>query len=261
MLEFLQRRSFKFNGLKIMLVIEKSELTVKKNNQIQAMFNSIAPRYDLLNRLLSIGYDRYWRKIAVREFELFENKKYLDMATGTADIALEIAKKHPKPSQIIGMDFSISMLKLGHQKISTRNIGKTIKLIPGAAENIPLKDHTFDGAISAFGVRNFLDTQQGIREMYRILKPNGKIVILEFSFPKKGLLSRNYRCYFEKILPLVGRIFSGHKKAYSYLPASVANFPQGEAFNEILKRSGFKNVSFKPLTLGIVTLYTGKKNA
>ena len=243
------------------LAIEKSELPVNGTNPIQAMFNAVAPRYDLLNRLLSIGYDRHWRKEAVREFESVENKKYLDVATGTADIALEIAKRHPKPSQIVGMDFSISMLKLGHKKISTNHFGKGIKLIPGAAENIPLKDHTFDGAITAFGVRNFLDAKQGLREMYRILKPNGKIVVLEFSFPKKGLLNRLYRLYFEKILPLLGRIISGHKSAYSYLPASVANFPQGEAFNEILECSGFKSVSFKPLTLGIVTLYTGIKNA
>ena len=225
------------------------------------MFNAVAPRYDFLNRLLSMGYDRHWRKEAVRAFDSVENKRYLDVATGTADIALEIAKRYPKPSQIVGMDFSDSMLKQGSKKISTNHLKKEIKLIPGAAENIPLKDSTFDGAITAFGVRNFLDVKQGLKEMYRILKPNGKIVILEFSFPKKGILNKLYRLYFEKILPLIGRIISGHESAYSYLPASVMRFPQGEAFNEILECSGFKNVSFKPITLGIVTLYTGMKNA
>ena len=240
--------------------MEKSKLLINESNHIQAMFNAVAPRYDLLNRLLSIGYDRHWRKAAVREFDSVGNKKYLDVATGTADIALEIANKYPKPSQIVGMDFSISMLKLGSKKISTNNFENRIKLIPAAAENIPMKDRTFDGAITAFGVRNFLDAKKGLKEIYRILKPNGKIVVLEFSFPKKGLLNKIYRLYFEKILPLLGRIISGHKSAYSYLPVSVAKFPQGEAFNEILECSGFKNVSLKPLTLGIVTLYTGIKN-
>lgn len=243
-----------------MLATEKTELPIRGANQIQAMFNAVAPRYDLLNRLLSAGFDRRWRKVAVREFDFVGDETFLDVATGTADIALEIADRHPKPSRIIGMDFSLSMLKLGSEKISTKNLNRTIQLIPGAAENIPLKDQTFDGAITAFGVRNFADAQKGLREMYRVLKPNGKIVVLEFSFPKNGLLQWLYRFYFEKILPLTGRIISGHKSAYSYLPASVASFPQGETFNKLLKDSGFKNVSFKPLTLGIVTLYTGMKS-
>ena len=139
-------------------------------------------------------------------------------------------------------------------------MGKEIPLIPASAENIPLKDQIFDGAITAFGVRNFSDARKGILEMYRVLKPNGKIVILEFSFPKYRLLQWLYRLYLEKILPVTGRIISGHKTAYSYLPISVANFPQGEAFKELLENSGFKKVSFKTLTIGIVTLYTGIKN-
>ena len=244
-----------------MQVIDQTEFPVKGTNPIQAMFNEIAPKYDLLNRILSIGYDKHWRRVAVSEFDIDINKKYLDVATGTSDIALEIGKSYPKPAQVIGIDFSFSMLKLGHQKISTNNIGNKIKLISCAAENISLKGNTFDGVITAFGVRNFLDTQQGLREMYRILKPNGKIVILEFSFPQKWFLTRIYRFYFEKILPLIGRIISGHKSAYSYLPGSVANFPQGETFNGILESTGFKNISIKPLTFGIVTIYTGIKYA
>ena len=243
------------------MAIEKIELPAEETNPVQAMFNAVAPRYDLLNRLLSIGVDRHWRKVAVREFEQVENKKYLDMATGTADVALEFAKIHSKASQIIGIDFSISMLKLGRQKIITNNFSKRIKLVPGAAENIPLNDDTFDGAITAFGVRNFIDAQKGLKEMCRILKPNGKIVVLEFSFPKNELLNKIYRFYFEKVLPFLGRLISGHKKAYSYLPVSVINFPQGKAFKELLECSGFKNVSFKSLTLGIVTIYTAIKNA
>jgi len=238
----------------------KSELPNKGINQIQAMFNAVAPRYDFLNRILSIGYDRYWRKIAVNQFGNISNKTFLDVATGTADIALEIAKRKPSALQVIGMDFSQSMLKLGSNKINENNLAKEIPLIPASAENIPLKDQIFDGAITAFGVRNFSDAQKGLLEMHRVLKPNGKIVILEFSFPQYRLLHWLYRLYFEKILPITGRIISGHKTAYSYLPISVANFPQGEAFKKIMENSGFKKVSFKTLTLGIVTLYTGIKN-
>ena len=158
------------------------------------------------------------------------------------------------------MDFSQSMLKLGNAKISKNNFNKEIPLIPASAENIPLKDQIFDGAITAFGVRNFSDPHKGLLEMYRVLKPNGKIVVLEFSYPKYRLLQSLYRFYFEKILPLTGRIISGHKTAYSYLPTSVISFPQGQAFKQLLENSGFKKVSLKTLTLGIVTLYTGIKN-
>jgi len=245
----------------IFLATEKPELFVSDVNEIQAMFNAVAPKYDFLNRLLSMGCDRYWRKAAVSEFQSFENKTFLDVATGTADVILEISKRYPKPTQIVGMDFSLSMLKLGNKKISNNKLNKTIKLIPGSAENIPFKDHSFDGAITAFGVRNFIDAKQGLREIYRILKPNGKIVVLEFSFPKNMILQRLYRYYFEKILPMTGRIISGHKIAYSYLPSSVISFPHGEAFKKLLEYSGFKNVSLKPLTFGIVTLYIGIKNA
>ena len=243
------------------LAIEKPELCVNGENQIQSMFNAVAPKYDFLNRLLSVGYDRYWRRAAVSEFKSLENKTFLDVATGTADIPLEIVKRHPKPMQIIGIDFSLSMLKVGEKKISNNKLNSDIKLISGAAENIPFKDHSFDGVITSFGVRNFMNAKQGLREMHRILKPNSKIVVLEFSFPKNIILQWLYRYYFEKILPVTGRIISGHKTAYSYLPSSVINFPQGETFKIMLECAGFKNISLKPLTLGIVTLYKGIKNA
>ena len=247
--------SLKFKPLRT--ILGKTPVPLSSSNQIQAMFNAVAPRYDFLNRLLSAGYDRRWRRLAVIELDLVASKNFLDVATGTADITLEIASRQPSSSnKIIGMDFSQSMLELGKNKVS----GLDIKLIPGSAENIPLKDKTFDGVITAFGVRNFSDAKQGLREMYRVLKPKGKIVVLEFSFPQNGLLQWLYRFYFENILPLTGRIISGHKSAYSYLPASVANFPQGNDFKKMLEESGFEDVSLKELTLGIVTLYTGKKN-
>ena len=241
------------------MTTENKELRINGANQIKAMFNAVAPKYDFLNRLLSVGFDRHWRKAAVSEFQSFGNKAFLDVATGTADIALEFGKRCPKPSQIVGMDFSLSMLKLGNKKISTNKLCKAITLIPGSAENIPFKDQSFDGVITSFGVRNFTDAKQGLREMHRILKPNGKIVVLEFSFPKNTILQSLYRYYFEKILPITGRVISGHKIAYSYLPSSVVNFPQGETFKKMLECSGFKNVTLKPLTLGVVTLYKGIK--
>jgi demethylmenaquinone methyltransferase/2-methoxy-6-polyprenyl-1,4-benzoquinol methylase len=250
----LNTESFKFKPLRN--ILEKTAVPLSGANQIQAMFNAVAPRYDFLNCLLSAGYDRRWRKLAVNEFESVANKTFLDVATGTADIALEIASRQPAPRKIIGMDFSQTMLELGNKKVS----GQDIRLIPGSAENIPLKDKIFDGVVTSFGVRNFSDAEQGLREMYRVLKPKGKIVVLEFSFPQNGLLQWLYRFYFENILPLTGRIISGHKSAYSYLPASVANFPQGNEFKKMLEESGFENVSFKQLTFGIVTLYTGLKN-
>ncbi len=240
--------------------INKPLILIKNKNHIQNMFNAVAPRYDFLNRLLSVGCDRYWRKIAVNQLGKVENKIYLDMATGTADIALEIAKRTPEALQITGIDCSNNMLELGRIKINKAKLNTAISLIPGSAENIPIKDQIFDGAITAFGVRNFSNFQKGLLEIHRVLKPNGIIVILEFSFPKNIFIQLIYRVYFKKILPIVGRLISRHKTAYSYLPESVTNFPQGEAFKNLLKDSGFNKVGFKTLSFGIVTLYTGIKN-
>jgi len=238
------------------------ELNILENrtNPIRDMFNAVAPRYDFLNGLLSVGRDKFWRKLAVDELEPVENRVFLDVATGTADIVLELALREASPSRIIGVDFSTTMLKLGKKKVNTRNRKSSIQLFPGTAEHLPLKNNTFDGAISAFGARNFSNINQGIREIYRVLKPQGKVVILEFSFPQNGLLQWLYRQYFEVVLPILGRLISGHKNAYSYLPDSVAGFPKGDAFAAILRDNGFKSVRFKQLTFGITTIYTGIKH-
>ena len=237
----------------------KHVVPADRANRIQEMFNAVAPRYDFLNGLLSAGCDKYWRKIAVDELEPVANRVFLDVATGTADIALGLAMRDA--SRIVGIDFSTRMLQLGKNKVSARNMQSSIQLFPGMAENLPLKSNIFDGAISAFGVRNFSNLNHGIREIHRILKPRGKIVILEFSFPQNGFLQWLYRLYFEKILPVMGRWVSGHKSAYSYLPDSVGSFPKGEAFASILKKAGFESVAFKELTFGVTTIYTGFKNA
>lgn len=232
---------------------------VDRTNTVQDMFNAVAPRYDFLNGLLSAGCDRYWRRIAVDELEPIANRFFLDVATGTADIALEVALRNK--SRVIGVDFSTAMLKLGKSKVNTRSLQSSVQLLPGTAEHLPLKSNSFDGAISAFGARNFADIHSAIGEIHRVLKPKGKVVILEFSFPQNGFLQWLYRLYFEKILPVMGRWISGHKSAYSYLPDSVGTFPKGEAFASILKKSGFESVAFKELTFGITTIYTGFKNA
>jgi demethylmenaquinone methyltransferase / 2-methoxy-6-polyprenyl-1,4-benzoquinol methylase len=230
-----------------------------KANPIQDMFNAVAPRYDFLNGLLSAGCDRYWRKIAVNELEPIVNRFFLDLATGTADIALEVALRDE--SQVIGVDFSTKMLELGKNKVIARNLQSSVQLFPGAAENLPLKTNSFDGVISAFGARNFADIDHAIDEIYRVLKPNGKIVILEFSFPQNTFLQWLYRLYFEKLLPVMGRLVSDHNSAYSYLPDSVESFPKGEAFASLLKKAGFESVAFKELTFGVTTIYTGFKHA
>ena len=234
------------------------EISADRANPIRDMFNAVAPRYDFLNRLLSAGCDKYWRKIAVDELEPVANRVFLDVATGTADIALELALRDT--SRVIGIDFSTTMLQLGTKKVAARGRQSSIQLVPGAAASLPLKSNSFDGAISAFGARNFSDINLGIREIHRVLKPQGKIVILEFSFPQNGLLQWFYRQYFGRVLPVLGRLISRHKDAYSYLPDSVESFPKGEAFASILKEHGFDSVNFKELTFGITTIYTGCKH-
>jgi demethylmenaquinone methyltransferase / 2-methoxy-6-polyprenyl-1,4-benzoquinol methylase len=235
-------------------------ISANETNPIRDMFNAVAPRYDFLNGLLSAGCDKYWRKLAVDELEPVANRIFLDVATGTADIALELVKRETPPSRVIGIDFSSTMLQLGKDKVIASGKQSSIRLFPGAAENLPLKSNSFDGAISAFGARNFSNLKYGISEIYRVLKPQGKIVILEFSFPQNGLLQWLYRQYFGKVLPVLGRLISRHKDAYSYLPDSVEGFPKGDAFAAILKENGFESVNFKELTFGITTVYTGFKH-
>ncbi len=234
---------------------------VTMTSSIHDMFDSIAPRYDFLNGLLSAGRDRYWRKMAVDELEPVADRVFLDVATGTADVALELASRDPAPSRIVGVDFSTAMLRLGKDKVLARNAQSSVRLFSGAAERLPLKSNIFDGAISAFGARNFSNLNDGIREIHRVLKPRGKIVILEFSFPRNGFLQWLYRLYFGKVLPVIGRWISGHKGAYFYLPDSVENFPKGAAFSTVLEENGFASISFKELTFGVVTVYTGFKHA
>ena len=226
--------------------------------QTREMFTSIAPRYDFLNRLLSVGQDKYWRKRAVDLLDPMGRDQILDVATGTCDIVIEIASRNLSV-RIFGIDFSQRMLDLGRTKVTQNNYDKSISFQIGSGEHLPFANESFDGVICAFGIRNFANVQMGLREFYRVLKPGGRIVILEFSVPQNQFLNAIYECYFNLILPKIGNFISGHSNAYTYLPESVTNFPNQKKFVEWIKKTGFKKVSFAELTFGIVSIHRGFK--
>ena len=226
--------------------------------QTREMFTSIAPRYDFLNRLLSVGQDKYWRKRAVDLLEPMETDHILDVATGTCDVVIEIARRNLSV-RLYGIDFSQRMLELGRTKVSQKNYNKSISFQIGSGECLPFANESFDGVICAFGIRNFSNVQLGLREFYRVLKPGGRIVILEFSLPQNQFLNKVYEWYFNLILPKIGNLISGHSNAYTYLPESVANFPNQKKFVEWIEKTGFKKVSIAELTFGIVSIHRGFK--
>jgi demethylmenaquinone methyltransferase/2-methoxy-6-polyprenyl-1,4-benzoquinol methylase len=219
------------------------------------MFDSIAHRYDFLNHFLSLGLDIRWRKFAVNKLNLSGGEKIIDIASGTGDFSIETRKF--KPSLVLGVDVSLNMLRIFRQKALRKKV-KNLNLLCAEAENLPFKDETFDVCLVAFGVRNFSDLGMGLSEIYRILKPGGKLAVLEFSLPDKTFRSV-YFFYFRKILPLIGRIFSKHKDAYTYLPESVLKFPEGGSFVKILNDIGFREVKMWRLTFGVVTFYLAYK--
>ncbi len=221
------------------------------------MFDQIAHRYDFLNHLLSFGTDRWWRKRAVAMLKDIKNAYILDIATGTADLAIS-AHRALKPRKIIGIDISDKMLIQGRQKIKRKGTDR-IELQYGDAENLGFNDNTFDAAMVAFGVRNFENLERGLSEIHRVLKPGGKFVILEFSRPAKFPVRQLYGFYFKKILPAVGRYFSKDSYAYRYLPESVFDFPEGDSFLNCLSGSGFIEPKQVALTFGIASIYTASK--
>ena len=231
--------------------------SAEKKEQIAEMFNNISPKYDFLNRILSLGIDVIWRKKAIKLLAKYKPLNILDIATGTGDFAIEAAKL--KPNKIIGIDISEGMLKYGQIKINKKGLNKIIKLEKGDSENLQFKNNSFDASTAGFGVRNFQNLEKGLAEIYRILKPGGVAVILEFSQPETTPFKQIYNFYFKYILPFWGKIISKDNAAYSYLPESVNEFPYGEQFMNILKNTGFKNVSQKRLTLGIATIYLAEK--
>jgi demethylmenaquinone methyltransferase / 2-methoxy-6-polyprenyl-1,4-benzoquinol methylase len=224
-----------------------------KGTRVQQMFNQIAPRYDLLNRLLSLGIDRRWRRIAVRRLTVPDNGQVLDVATGTGDVALEIARQTAESVAVFGIDFSAEMVELGRQKIALSTYARRIELNVAPCELIPYAAGTF-----AFGIRNVDDRLQGLMEICRVLRPGGRLVVLEFSTPTSTLFRSCYYWYFRRVLPIVGGFFSSFK-AYQYLPDSVLEFPSRQDFMALMKEAGFRSVSATDLTGGIVTIYQGDK--
>jgi len=226
--------------------------------QTREMFTSIAPKYDFLNRLLSGGQDRYWRRRAIELLNPIKNDRILDVATGTGDIILEVAKKN-LAIKIFGIDFCQPMLSLGRIKVFQNGYEQAVSFQVGSGECLPFSDDSFEGLVCAFGIRNFANVNLGLKEFYRVLKPGGRIVVLEFSIPRNKLLNAIYQCYFNLVLPKIGKLISGHSDAYSYLPESVANFPNQKQFAKWIEKTGFENVSLIELTFGIVSIHRGYK--
>jgi len=250
-----------------MKLIEKKYITksqtlpyniqANKNIQIELMFNNIAPRYDMLNRLLSLGIDRLWRHKAINAISNRTSAHILDIATGTADFAIEAMRL--KPEKIIGIDISEQMLEIGRKKIGKLNFSDKISLMRENSEQMSFPDSTFDVAICSFGVRNFQSLTNGLREIRRVLKHKGIIIILEFSKPEKMPIKQIYNIYFSKILPFFGGIISKDKAAYTYLPRSVESFPCGKQFITKIEECGFENATQTKLTFGIASIYKAFK--
>ncbi len=231
-----------------------------KGRGVRQMFDDIAHRYDLLNRLLSFGIDRRWRRFAVSQLSVPAAGRVLDIATGTCDVALEVAANTDPSVKIVGEDFTQGMLVQGQQKLNSSMYGERIMLVNAPCEEIPHPDATFDAITIAFGIRNVVDRPAGLREMYRVLKPGGRVVILEFSNPRSELFRRLYYFYFQKILPTIGGFLS-KRSAYQYLPDSVLEFPSQDEFSRMMGDAGFSQLQHCDLTFGISTVYVGDKRA
>lgn len=241
-----------------MSVVPYKDAEAGKKSQVAQMFNSIAGKYDFLNHFLSAGIDIIWRKKAIKILAREKPSFILDIATGTGDLAFEALKLNPE--KIIGVDISEGMLAVGREKVKKRNLTHKIELQLGDSENLVFEANYFDAAMAAFGVRNFENLVKGLSEMHRVLKPGGRIVILEFSKPAGFPFKQVYNFYFKQILPVFGKIISKDNAAYTYLPESVQAFPDGEDFTKILAQVGFKNIEWHSLTFGISSIYTGQKD-
>ena len=229
-----------------------------KKKQVEKMFDSISFEYDKLNRLISAGNDVKWRKTIYKIAERLNPIDILDIATGTADIALELSKI--EGSKITGLDISEKMLDIGRQKVSDRCLESKVSLVSGDAENLNFSKNTFDLISIGFGVRNFQNLEKGLSESFRVLREGGTLIILETSVPQNRLVKLFYLLFSRTFIPLVGSLFSKDKKAYKYLQKSAEEFPSGESFSQILKSCGFKNVQIMPLMLGASSIYIAKKN-
>jgi demethylmenaquinone methyltransferase/2-methoxy-6-polyprenyl-1,4-benzoquinol methylase len=239
-------------------VVPFSDSKESKKEQVQNMFNKIAFRYDFLNHFLSAGIDVGWRKKAIRQLVSIHPKNILDVATGTADFALT-SYKILRPEKITGIDISDGMLEIGRKKIEKYGLQSYIELLNGDSEAIFFKDNSFDAVTVAFGVRNFENLGKGLSEIYRVLKPGGKLIVLECSKPSLPVIKNMYNFYMKFITPKVGKLISKNNDAYQYLNNSVQQFPEKKTFIHILNQSGYRHSFYKTLSLGICTIYCGEK--
>lgn len=238
-------------------VMPYDDLSLSKKEQVALMFDRIAFRYDLMNRLLSFGIDVGWRKRMLKLLKPLKPQAILDVATGTADVAIQLTGL--TPTHITGVDISAEMLVIGRAKVKDHHLDGIINLIQADAENLPFEDNKFDAITVAFGVRNFEHLEKGLQELHRVLKQNGMLVVLEFSKPRQFPFKQLFQFYFTNICPLLGRWITNDQMAYTYLHRSVAAFPDGQDFTDLLVKNGFTSTQCIPLTFGISSIYTGKK--
>lgn len=235
-----------------------SQAPDKTPAKIAGMFDAIAGRYDLLNTVLSGGIDRYWRRCAIKSLKLTGKERLLDVCTGTADVAIGATRRGA--ARVVGVDFSGAMLTHGLEKVRAAKLGDRIQLIRGDAMNLPVADSTVHAATITFGIRNVQQPENACRELLRVLRPGGRIAILEFGIPSWGPFSAVYHWYNRNILPRIGSAISGHAAAYTYLPESMKTFPYGDRFSEMLRAAGFSHVEARPFMFGAVYLYTGQRS-
>jgi demethylmenaquinone methyltransferase/2-methoxy-6-polyprenyl-1,4-benzoquinol methylase len=230
---------------------------VKKKENVRKMFNDISGKYDFLNHFLSFGVDYSWRRKFVGQLSAYKPRKILDVATGTGDLAFMICNLEPE--KVTGIDIAGNMLAIANQKAVQKRLGNRVHFLEGDAESLSFPDASFDAVTVAFGVRNFEDLEKGLSEMRRVLRPGGVMMILEFSHPASFPMKQFYNFYSKRLIPIIGKVVSGNKQAYSYLPESVSAFPSGRDFLFIMEKTGLKMVSRRILTYGVATIYTGEK--
>ncbi|SRR5690606_32087414 len=240
-----------------MTVLPYKQENASKKAQVGRMFDNISRHYDFLNHFLSLGIDRIWRRRAISVLKPLKPRAILDVATGTGDFAIQALSLDPE--KIIGVDISEGMLAIGRRKIEARRLSDKVALLRGDSENLEFEENKFDAVTVAFGVRNFENLEKGLAEILRVLRPGGMLVVLEFSRPVKFPIKQLYHFYFKTILPRIGRLVSKDRSAYTYLPESVEAFPDGTDFERILQKVGFKDTTCEKLTLGISSIYTGRK--
>lgn len=237
--------------------MSKNELHARKDESYK-IFDKIAGTYDFLNHLLSFGIDIYWRKVLINNLPKKNELEILDLACGTGDLTVALAKA-PSVKRVLGIDLSQGMIDIGKIKIGNKKLSEKSSMEIGDGVNIPKEDNSYDVTTVSFGIRNFPDTQESLNNMYRVIRPGGRSMILEFSIPKNFIFRGIYFFYFRYLLPFVGNLVSKHKDAYSYLNETVEDYPYGENFASMMKKAGFDNVHYKELTFGIATLYIGDK--